>query len=110
MVERIARHAQAEVCLVGSLRMDLDPRVSVCLEARGVGRARRRRLEVAEVPLDVGLELAVDLARDSDDHALRVVTLVDVAEVRVPGRAADSLLAADDILADGETARDEHAV
>jgi hypothetical protein len=71
---------------------------------------RLRCLEIAQEPLDVCLEPVVELARDSDDHALRVVPLVDVAEERLARGAANGLLAPDDVPADRLVAVEERVV
>ena len=83
---------------------------AVGLDAGRLRLARLGGLEVAEQPFDLGLEVAVDLARDPDDHALRLVPAVDVAEERVPARPAHGLLAADDVPAQRLVAVEERVV
>src|SRR5262245_13812662 len=100
MVERIARDAEAEMRLVRRLRVALDARVTVRFELRRSGSARLGRLEVAKEPLDVGRQVVPELPRDADDHALRVIPPVEVAEERVPRGAANRLLASDDVPAE----------
>src|SRR5262249_60867859 len=73
----------------------------------------RRRLagvcnrQVAEQLSDPLVEPVAEVAADADDHSLRPVPVVDVAAERLPLRAADRLLAPDDVPAERLVAVEE---
>ena len=106
MDERVAVDAEAEMRLVGVLAVDLH------LRARAVYGGRRRvaglgGLEVAEQALDRAEVIAVELARDADDHPFRLVPAAGVVEERLALCPADRLLAADDVPAERLVAVEE---
>src|SRR5207237_8781003 len=68
------------------------------------------RLEVAEEPFDRAEVAVVQLAGDADDHPLGLVPAADVVEERLARRAADRLLAADDVPAEGLVAVEQALV
>ena len=75
MVERVAADAEAEVRLVGLLRVDLHLRAVPCADGDRVGRAGRRRLEVAEqLARARSSEVVADPPADADDHPRRPCT------------------------------------
>ena len=96
--------------LVGRLGVDLDARLSVPLDFGRLGSTGLRRVDVTQEPLELSLEVAVDLPGDPDDHALGLVPAIDVAEEGVPGGAAHGLLAADDVPAERLVAVEQRVV
>src|SRR5207302_891004 len=65
------------------------------------------RLEVPEETLDVAEHLVVQPPGDAHDHPRRLVPAVEVAEERLPSRAAYGLLATDDVPAERLVAVDQ---
>ena len=100
MLERIAVHADADVRLVGSLRVHLDLRVVLRLHLDRLGAARLRLLHVAEELLDPPVEVVADLPADPDDHSRGPVPAIDVAVECLAVRAPDRFLPADDVPAE----------
>ena len=74
------------------------------------GRAGLARLHVAEQLLEPLLQAVAEQAADADDHAVGRVPLVDVVGERLARRAADRLLAADDVPAERLVAEEERLV
>src|SRR6185436_128839 len=68
----------------------------------GLGRG-----QVAEQLLDLLDSVAADVTAEADDHALRLVPAVRVAEEGVSVRGADGLLAPDDVPAERLVAVEE---
>ena len=101
MGERVAGHAEAEMRLVGVLRVDLD--------AGGPVGRRARRAPARRSPPARGRRAARSISASRSPSILPptpttmrvgLVPVVDVAEERVAGRGADRLLAADDVPAE----------
>src|SRR2546430_9057962 len=99
MDERVAVDAEAEMRLVGVLAVDLH------LRARAVYGGRRRvaglgGLEVPEQALGPAAGIAVEAARDADDHPFRLVPAAGVGEETLAPCPADRLLAAGEVPAE----------
>src|SRR5262245_54493492 len=97
MLERIAVDTEADVGLVGSLRVHLDARVSVVADPH---RRRLTGLGLRHVPkqlLDALVEAVSDLAADTDHHPRRLVPVVEIRRERVTRRVPDRLPAPDDV-------------
>src|SRR5437763_12402326 len=100
MLERIAVDAEADVRLVGRLRVDLHPRVAVHAQPHRLGLAGLRLWVVTEQLGDTLVQAVANLPADADDHARRLVPVADVRPEAIGCRAADRLLAADDVPAE----------
>src|SRR3954468_18159150 len=96
MGERVARHADAKVRLVGLLAVDFHAG-SVGLNLRGRGLAGLGRGQVAEQLLDLCDRVPADVATEADHHPPRPVPAVRIAKERVAVRRAYGLLASDDV-------------
>src|SRR6266550_516827 len=97
MLERIAVNAEADVRLVGSLRVHLDARMVLRIQLGGLGLSGLSFLQVTEQLVDPLVEIVADLPTDPDDHPRGLVPVTDIAVERLALRAADGLLATDDV-------------
>jgi hypothetical protein len=98
MLDRVARHAEDEMRLVGLLREHADT-LAPMLAGR-LGRAGLAARQVAEELRCAREGVVADLAGDADDHPRRRVPAVEVLHERLARRLADGLLAADDVPAE----------
>src|SRR6184192_3928353 len=95
MGQRVARHAEAKVRLVGLLAVDFHAG-SVGLNLRGRGLAGLGRGQIAEQLLDLCDRVPADVATEAY-HPPRPVPAVRIAEERVAVRGAYGFLASDDV-------------
>src|SRR5258708_10844604 len=90
MLERIARHAENDVGLVGLLREDLHATVRMRLNRSRSAGVRGR--EAAEQFLRALDRIGADPAGDAEHHARWLVPLTEVRHERVARRGADGFL------------------
>jgi hypothetical protein len=90
--------------------MDLHLRAAAPIPLESAPGRGLLRLEVAEQALDRLERVPVEPAAEGDDHPLRLVPAVDVAEERVAIRRAHRLLLADDVPAERLVAVEELVV
>src|SRR6266511_5298798 len=107
MLERIAVHPQADVRLVGRLRVYLHLRAAVDADASRLRLARLGLRHVAQQLGDALVQAVAELAADADDHARGPVPVVDVRAEGVVRRAADRLSTSDDVPAERLIAEQE---